>query len=196
MVRGVGLFGTHVRKAHRVLLRVVGVTRPDPGPSGERREASHPDLAYQQPDWACERSTRVSENLGVGDRVTFTKEFTAEDVRRFAGISGDTNRLHLDDAFAEQTRFEGRIVHGTLLSGLISAALARLPGLTIYLSQDLEFLTPAHPGETLTTVCEVVEDVSERTYRLRTCVYNEADEVLIDGEAVVLVDDCPETDES
>ena len=79
------------------------------------------------------------EALDVGDRICFTKTLTEADVDRFAAASGDTNPIHLDEEWASETRFGGRIVHGILASGLISAALARLPGSVIYLSQDVEF---------------------------------------------------------
>ena len=67
------------------------------------------------------------EVIRVGDRVRFSKTISEDDVRAFAEASGDTNRLHLDDEYAEDTRFGRRIAHGTLVGGLISAALARLP---------------------------------------------------------------------
>jgi 3-hydroxybutyryl-CoA dehydratase len=149
-----------------------------------------PEVAYREPDWEFERSVDSPDDLGVGESVTFTKQITDEEIRTFARISGDTNRLHLDEAFAEDTRFEGRIAHGTLLSGLISAALARLPGLTIYLSQDLEFHAPVRIGETITGKCEIIEDLGRDRYRVRTIVHNE-DEVIISGEAVVLIDELP-----
>ena len=178
-------------EANRAVVASVG------GPTGTvrsdgRQETPVDELTYTASEWSFDRSTDVREELGVSDRVTFTKRLTDADVRQFAAISGDTNRLHLDDAFAEQTRFEDRIVHGTLLSGLISAALARLPGLTIYLSQEMEFLAPARIGDTLTVVCEIVEDLGDGKYRLTTCVYDDTDELLIDGEAVVLIDTRPE----
>lgn len=134
-------------------------------------------------------------DLEVGETVTFRNALTTEDVQRFARLTGDTNRLHRDEEFAARTRFEGQIIHGMVLSGLISAAIARLPGLPISLQQDLEFLAPAHPGKPLTAVCEIVEDLGEQTYRLRTHVSNEADDVLIDGEVIVLIDARPETDD-
>ena len=93
------------------------------------------------------------------------------------------------------TRFGGRIVHGTLVSGLISAALARLPGLTIYLSQDLEFLKPVEIGDRLTAVVEIVEDIGNGRYRLTTSVENEDAEPVIDGEAVVIIDEPPSADD-
>jgi acyl dehydratase len=127
----------------------------------------------------------------VGDQVTFSKTITDADVRRFAASSGDTNPLHLDEEFAEGTRFKSRIAHGTLVGGLISAALARLPGLTIYLSQDLEFHAPVRIDDRASAECEIVEDLGRNQYRLTTTVSVD-EEVVIDGEAVVLVDELPE----
>jgi acyl dehydratase len=140
-----------------------------------------------------ERSVDADEELGVGDVVSFTKQITEEDVLAFAGISGDTNRLHLDDEFAEETRFGRRIVHGTLASGLISSALARLPGMTVYLSQDLRFLKPVDIGSELTATVEIVEDLGDRRYRLDTTVETADETTVIDGEAVVLIDPAPES---
>ncbi|MFB6296534.1 MAG: MaoC family dehydratase [Halobacteriales archaeon] len=158
-------------------------------------EAPFDAMAYREPDWEFEGDVETPADLEVGNTVTFTKELTDADVRSFARASGDTNRLHLDQEFAESSRFGGRIVHGTLIAGLISAALARLPLLTIYLSQDLSFRRPAEIGEELTAVCEIVEDLGDGKYRLTTCVYNAEEETVIDGEAVVLIDELPSSAE-
>ena len=144
------------------------------------------------PEWHVELTGTERGRLGVGDRVEFTKTISDDDVAAFAAASGDTNPLHLDDGFASGTRFKGRIAHGTLVGGLISAALARLPGLTIYLSQDLEFHAPVRVGDRMTAVCEIVEDLGDDQYRLTTTVHNAEGETVIDGEAVVLVDELPE----
>ena len=148
------------------------------------------DACENFPTWEVSITADSREGLGVGDSVEFSKTISDADVRRFAASSGDTNPLHLDDEFAETTRFGGRIAHGTLVGGLISAALARLPGLTIYLSQDLEFHAPVRIGDRATADCEIVEDLGHDQYRLTTTVAVE-DEVVIDGEAVVLVDELP-----
>lgn len=154
-------------------------------------EGSTPELAGVADDWETERSAETREELGVGEYVRFSKRVTDGDVHAFAGASGDTNRLHLDGEFAGETRFGGRIAHGTLVSGLVSAALARLPGLTIYLSQDLEFRGPVEIDSVVTAECEIVEDLGGERYRLRTRVTTAEDETVIDGEAVVLIDDLP-----
>jgi len=144
------------------------------------------------PEWHTEQTAETREELSVGDRFEFTKTITEGDVKRFAAASGDTNPLHLDGEFAAETRFRGRIAHGTLVSGLISAALARVPGMVIYLSQDLEFHGPVRIDDRVTAECEIVEDLGNNQYRLSTRVLNEGD-VAIDGEAVIMVDELPET---
>lgn len=161
---------------------------------GSVEPPSMPSIAYEDEFWAFDRTVEHVDDINVGDVVRFTKRITAEDVSGFAEISGDTNRLHLDEEFARTTRFGTRIVHGTLVSGMISAALARLPGLTIYLSQDLEFLGPVEIGERITAVVEVVEELGDGRYRLTTTIENEAGELVIDGEAIVLVDPIDEAE--
>lgn len=150
-------------------------------------------LAHERLDWTFERTVDDPADLAVGDSVTFEKTISDDDVRAFAEVSGDTNRLHLDEEFARTTRFGGRIAHGTLASGLISAALARLPGLTIYLSQDLEFRGPVEVGDRVSARVEIVEDLGDGKFRLETTVTDEGDgETAVAGEAVVLIDDFPD----
>jgi acyl dehydratase len=164
------------------------------GENGEddRQPASSPELTYSKSEWTFEHADEGDGVVSVGDRILFSKRLTEEEIQVFADASGDTNRLHLDADFAEQTRFGRQIVHGTLVSGVISAALARLPGLTIYLSQDLQFLGPVDIGEKVTAIVEVVEDLGDGRYRLTTVVEDEDGETVIDGEAIVLIDEVPE----
>jgi acyl dehydratase/CBS domain-containing protein len=149
--------------------------------------------AYEDREWEFERhdAPPEGESVSVGDRVRFTKTLSATDVEAFAEASGDTNRLHLDEAFAERSRFGGRIAHGILTAGVISAALARLPGQTVYLSQELSFLGPVRLGDRITAECEVVEELGRNRFRLTTTVFDGEDAVL-DGEAVVLVEPLPD----
>lgn len=146
------------------------------------------ETSYEQPDWEFECKCASEDQVSVGDTVEFSKPITEEDVRTFAAVSGDTNRLHLDEEYALGTRFGRRIVHGTLVGSLISAALARLPGLTIYVSQDLSFLSPVDIGNRVTAVCEVVEALGRNKYTLTTDVLNEDHTRVIEGQAVVLID--------
>jgi acyl dehydratase/CBS domain-containing protein len=163
-------------------------------PSADRETKTHAreETAYENPDWTFESTTISEGSVTVGDTVEFGKRITEQDVRTFAAASGDTNRLHLDAAYASETRFGRRIVHGTLVGGLISAALARIPGMTIYLSQDLSFLAPVDIGSRVTARCEIVDTLGANKYELTTDVHDEAGEKVIEGEAAVLVDELPE----
>ncbi|MFW6434950.1 MAG: MaoC family dehydratase [Halovenus sp.] len=170
-------------------------SRPQSGSEEATVEPSIDQIepAAELPEWHSETSADDPTELTVGDYFEFTKTITDADIRRFAAASGDTNPLHLDEEFAEQTRFRGRIAHGTLVGGLISAALARIPGLVIYLSQDLEFHNPVRVDDRVTAECEIIEDLGNNQYRLQTRVLDD-EETVIDGEAVVLVEEIAEDD--
>ena len=166
---------------------------PEYEPDDERvTRTERPDTAYDHDDWTFEYVGH-EDAIDVGDVVRFSKPLDDEEVRNFADASGDTNRLHLDDEYAAGTRFGRRIVHGTLVVGVVSAALARLPGLIIYLSQEVSYLGPVDVGERVTAECEVVEDIGNERYRLSTAVTDGDGETVVDGEAVVLADPIPET---
>lgn len=164
---------------------------PDQAQDSAQQSSQLPGLAYTLPEWTVERSLADPVQLSVGDTIRFTTTIDDATVKAFARDSGDTNRLHLDESFAERTRFDGRVVHGTLGAGLISAALARLPGLPIYLSQDLAFLAPIEIGTPLTATVEVLEALGEARYRLATTVTTTTDQPLIEGDAVILLDPLP-----
>lgn len=183
------VFRTAAAANRATIAALAGDREPNEAPSG-----GVPTVAYDEADWRSERSVTSLDEIEAGTTVSFSKRIDDEDVREFARASGDTNRLHLDDDFAAETRFGRRIVHGTLASGLISAALARLPGVTIYLSQDLEFAGPIEIGDRVLATVEVLEALGNGQFRLRTTVTaEEDDEILIDGEATVLIEDSPET---
>lgn len=185
--------GTVLKSA--VAANTVALTAFEPSSSGNghARRPGADSVLYDEGDWVSERSVEHHADIALGDTVEFTKTLSDDDVHRFAAVGGDTNRLHLDDEFAKQTRFGGRIVHGTLVSALISAALARLPGLTIYVSQDLEFRQPVGIGDRVTAIVEVVEELGKGRYRLSTVIEDADDgDVIIDGEAVVFIEPLPE----
>ncbi|HEY8369179.1 MAG TPA: MaoC family dehydratase [Thermodesulfobacteriota bacterium] len=124
--------------------------------------------------------------LEVGARAELTRTLTDADIRKFAEATGDTNPVHLDEAYAKGTVFGGRIAHGLLTAGLVSAVLAnRLPGPgTVYLSQTLEFKAPVRPGDTVTAEVEVLE-VTGRRARLATRCRLADGTLVLAGEAVV-----------
>ena len=128
-------------------------------------------------------------SLQPGDKASRTTPITDEMIRAFADLTGDTNPVHLDDAYAAGTRFGRRIAHGMIAAGLISATLANdLPGPgTVYLSQALQFKAPVYPGDMLTTTVEVKSVRPDKPIvTLTTVCKNQNDVVVLEGEAVVL----------
>jgi 3-hydroxybutyryl-CoA dehydratase len=126
----------------------------------------------------------------VGERAELTRAITDEAVRAFAASTGDTNPIHLDEAYAAGTRFGRRIAHGTLVSGIISAVLGtRLPGPgAVYLSQSLQFRAPVFVGDTVTAVVEVIAVRPDKpVVTLRTTCTRGDGAVVLEGEAVLLV---------
>ena len=129
------------------------------------------------------------EELTVGQADSLTRTLTEEDLLLFAKVSGDTNPVHLDKAFAATTQFEGRIAHGMWTSSLISCALAtKLPGPGgIYLSQEVKFMRPVKVGDTVTVKLEVL-DINERRKRatVSTNVVNQDGKTVVKGKAEIM----------
>jgi 3-hydroxybutyryl-CoA dehydratase len=121
---------------------------------------------------------------GPGDRATAERTVTAARIDAYADLVGDDNPLHRDPAYAEETLFGGIVAHGMFGAGIISAALADLPGDIVYVSQDLDFLAPVRPGDTVTATVEVREVAGDDRLRVETTA--RTDETVIEGEAVVL----------
>ena len=126
--------------------------------------------------------------LSIGQRISRAKIFTSADVRDFARISGDINPIHLDDDYAASTVFGKRVVHGILVTGLISAALGNdLPGEgTIYLGQEAKFLAPIFLDEEIRVEVEVTElREDKKIVKLSTDCFKADGTRVIQGNAVV-----------
>ena len=129
------------------------------------------------------------EDLSLGMTAVFAKTVTEADITMFAGISGDTNPVHLDESFAEKTMFAGRIAHGMLSASFISTVFGtRLPGPgCIYLRQDLRFKAPVKIGDTVQARVTLREIVSEKKRVVFDTVCTVGDKVVLEGEATLKV---------
>ncbi|PWE32134.1 (R)-hydratase [Maritimibacter sp. 55A14] len=134
------------------------------------------------------RGTICIEDIEIGMTRYLQKVVTDKDIEMFAEVSTDHNPVHLDESYAQDTIFEGRIAHGMLTAGLVSAVIGeQLPGHgTVYLGQTLKFLAPVRPGDTVTAEVEVTAiDMSKRWVTMDTRCLVDGKPVL-KGEAVVL----------
>ena len=128
------------------------------------------------------------EDLAVGQSAGMAKTVTEADIILFSGVSTDVNPVHLDEEWAKTTMFKGRIAHGMLSAGFISAVLAnKLPGPgTVYLGQSLKFKAPVRPGDTVKTVVTVKEVVIEKKRAVLTTNCFVGETMVIEGEATVM----------
>ncbi len=129
------------------------------------------------------------EDLKTGQSACFAKTVTDADIVLFAGVSGDTNPVHLDQTFAEKTPFKTRIAHGMLSAGFISTVFGtKLPGPgSIYMSQTLRFKAPVKIGDTVVATCTVTEIIAEKRRAMFSTICKVGDTVVIEGEAMIMV---------
>jgi 3-hydroxybutyryl-CoA dehydratase len=132
---------------------------------------------------------KMIDELKVGDSARISQTITETVINDFAKATGDFNPIHLDQTYAEKTRFKGRIAHGALSMGYISSVLANLlpgPG-SIYLSQEVKFLAPVRIGDIITARVEVLELIPEKNrVKFKTTCVNQDGEVVVDGTAWIM----------
>ena len=127
--------------------------------------------------------------LKVGQSASFTKTVTEHDVYTFAGVTGDLNPAHINEEYAKGTQFKGRIAHGLLSVGFLSAVMAmQLPGPgSIYLGQEVRFTAPVRMGDTITAIATVSELFPEKNIvKLKNECVNQRGETVITGVATVM----------
>jgi 3-hydroxybutyryl-CoA dehydratase len=128
------------------------------------------------------------EDLAIGQTAERRRTVTAADIEAFAAVTGDDNPVHLDAAYAAKTSFGGRIAHGMLSAGYISAVLGtQLPGPgAIYVSQTLNFRRPVRIGDEVTARV-TVSAIDERRGRVSFATVCEVGgKTVAEGEAVVI----------
>jgi len=129
------------------------------------------------------------EELSEGMSAAFARTVTEADILAFAGVSGDTNPVHLNEELASATMFGGRIAHGMLSASYISTVFGtKLPGPgCIYLSQSLKFKAPVKIGDTVVARVTVKSLIPEKRKALFDTVCTVGDKVVLSGEAEIMV---------
>jgi 3-hydroxybutyryl-CoA dehydratase len=129
------------------------------------------------------------EELSVGQVGVFAKTVTEADIVAFAGVSGDFNPVHINEEFAKDTVFKGRIAHGMLSAAFISTVFGtRLPGPgCIYVSQSLKFKAPVRIGDTVTAKVELTALVPEKKFATFRTTCSVGGKMVMDGEATLMV---------
>ncbi|MGB0507652.1 MAG: MaoC family dehydratase [Pikeienuella sp.] len=135
-----------------------------------------------------QRGVIYVEDMEVGMSRDLTKAITDQDIELFGQVSTDRNPVHFDDEYAQGTMFKGRIAHGMLTAGLISAVIGeQLPGHgTIYMKQSLAFLAPVRPGAVVTATVTVTDINAAKQRVSLDCVCTVEGKAVLKGEAMVL----------
>ncbi|HEY3798634.1 MAG TPA: MaoC family dehydratase [Caulobacteraceae bacterium] len=138
------------------------------------------------------------EDLSVGQSASRTWRVTEADIQGFAEVTGDHNPLHLDEAYAATTQFKGRIAHGMLSAGYISAVMGtQLPGEgAVYVAQTLNFKRPVRIGDEVTVDVTVASIDPAKNRTVLTTVCKVAGKVVVEGEATAMVPRRPEANAS
>jgi acyl dehydratase len=135
---------------------------------------------------------KAFKGMELGQRARLHRAFTAADLAEYASLTGDTNPVTVDAAYARSRGLAGPLVPGGLLGGLFSYLLGtRLPGPgTNYLKQRLHFPTPAYAGQELEASVEIVRLRPEKQLvTLSTACADPSGRIVCQGEALVLVSD-------
>lgn len=141
-----------------------------------------------------EKDIPILDKLGVdiGFKTTHMKTITEADIVMFAGVSGDFNPIHVCEEYAKKTFFGGRIAHGVIPVSLLSAAMAKLPGLVILLSHSNRFLKPVRIGDTITAIAEVIDTRRDKgIVTLKNTCTNQNGEIVVEGETTVRLYEAP-----
>ena len=134
------------------------------------------------------------EDLQIGQSATMEKTVTERDLQMFGDATGDHNPIHFDEEYARGTLFRGRVAHGVLSIGFISAVVGtQLPGEgTIFVSAKFEFKAPVRIGDTVATTC-TVREIGERRRVVLDCICSVGDTVVVTGEAFVMAPKRPKS---
>ncbi|GHU67458.1 (R)-specific enoyl-CoA hydratase [Clostridia bacterium] len=128
------------------------------------------------------------DEINIGDSASFEKTISETDVYGFAGITGDFNPAHVNQVYAEASKFGKRIAHGMLSGSLFSTVFGtRFPGEgSIYLSQSLNFTAPVFIGDTVKATVTVIEKLEKGRVKFETVATKQDGTVVIRGEALLL----------
>ena len=129
------------------------------------------------------------EEIKIGMSASYSQTVTDADIKSFAGISGDRNPVHLDEKYAEESRYKKRIAHGMMTASYFSALFGtKIPGEgCVYVAQSLKFKRPVYVDDTVTATVEVtqVDLAKKRVFFKTTCTVK--NKIVTDGEAEIFI---------
>ena len=139
------------------------------------------------PQSVVAQKTAAAADFVVGQTCTYHQLVDDALVRGYADLTGDHNKIHVDDVFAKKTKFGQRIAHGGILFGIVSKVLGgEMPGLgTVYLSQTVNFRAPVFINDTVTLVCTISSLLPKHVAKISTIMTKQTGEIVMDGDCTV-----------
>lgn len=127
------------------------------------------------------------KTIKIGDEYSFEKVTSKSDVLKFAELTGDYNKLHIDEEFGKKSIFKKNIAHGMLVASYFSTLVGMYcPGENgLYLQQTINFRSPIFYNDHLLvkgTVLEKNESIKIITIKME--IFRESS-LLVDGIAKV-----------
>ncbi len=139
---------------------------------------------------------RKFDSINVGDQANLHHLITQSDIDHFVELTGDDNKLHVDNEYASNTSYKKPVAHGMLGASFISTIIGtKLPGDgALWFSQSLEFLLPVRVGDTITVKAVVIsKNEKSQTLEIATDIFNQHKQKITSGKAKVKVIEQEET---
>ena len=134
------------------------------------------------------------EEINPGDSIIIQKDITTEMIDAYAAFTGDFNRIHMDEAFCIKHGFKSRIAHGMLVLSFVSTLIGmHLPGEgSVWLSQNMDFISPVYAGDSVTIAGTVTEKVqgnalSLNMIKMKILIKNQSDRIVARGGVKVSI---------
>ncbi len=129
------------------------------------------------------------EQIELGMNATYSQTITDADIKTFAGFSGDNNPVHMNDEYAENSRFKKRIAHGLMSASFFSALFgSRIPGPgCVYVSQTLNFKRPVYIYDTVYATVTVTSVDLQKNRVFFDTICKVKNKIVIDGKAEIYI---------
>lgn len=128
------------------------------------------------------------DSIHIGDTAKLKHRITQSDIEKFVDLTGDDNKLHVDDDYALKTSFKKPVAHGMLGASFISTIIGtKLPGDgALWFSQSLDFLKPVRVGDELKITATVIKKIDRtKTIELQTDIFNQYKQKVTTGTSKV-----------
>lgn len=117
-----------------------------------------------------------------------SKEIDQDQINRWAAMSGDFNKLHVDPEYAKGTPFGSTIMHGPMSLALLNELMMQCFGESWALRGrllDVRFVAPIRPGDRI-RITGTVKEVTEAGVECEIYIQKDAGEKAVVGRGICI----------